>query len=518
MSKMLKSTGSMGGATLFSRVLGMGREMAYASFMGTGMVADAFNLAFMIPSLFRRLLGEGALTAAFIPIFKAKEKTESEKAMWAAANAVLSGLVVVATLIVGLAMLGITLWLSLAAPTPKTQLMLELLRLMFPYMLLVCVAAVLMGMLNARGYFFIPAMGATTLNVVLITIVVVLLQFPEQPLERRIFALAVGVLVAGVAQAVFQLPVLLKQGYRPRWVTPWKNETVRRVVTLMVPGTLGVAAFQINILVTQSLAFGLGESIVSSFGYAVRLMELPQGVFGISLATFLLPALSGLAAEKKFPEFRAVLREGAGYLLLLNGIAAVLLFVLAEPIVRLLFQRNEFGEFSTYGVALALRGLAPGLIAFSLVNILARAFYAVGDTTTPMRISVVCLFVNVLVAVALMFPFKQLGLGLANSITATLNAGLLMFALRKKIATLDWGELRRLLPALTGTLVVSALVCRFSYVWWRESIGHADLPGRLGEVFVPMSAASLAYFGLAWWLKIPAARALAEWAWKRTRG
>src|SRR5882757_652353 len=168
---MLKASGAMAAATLLSRVLGLVREQAYMFFLGTTWVNDAFQYAFTIPNLFRRLLGEGALTAAFIPIFKAKEKTQGEAEMWRAANAVISGLIVSAAIIIGLVILAISLVLFIVVPLGDTKLMLELLQVMFPYMLLVCLAAVFMGMLNARGHFFIPAMGATMLNIVMITAV-----------------------------------------------------------------------------------------------------------------------------------------------------------------------------------------------------------------------------------------------------------------------------------------------------------------------------------------------------------
>ena len=342
---MLKASGAMAAATLFSRVLGMVRVMVYARFMGDGWVAGAFTFAFQIPNLFRRLLGEGALTAAFIPIFKGKEKTHGETEMWRAANAVISGLVITASVIIGVALLGISLVLAVHQFAESTELMLRLLRVMFPYMLLVCIAAALMGMLNARGHFFIPAMGATMLNVVMIASVLFLA--PHVPgsaggthLHEQIFALAFGVLAAGVAQAAFQMPTLWREGFRYRWVSPWQNETVRLVVTRMIPGTIGVAAFQINVLLTQTIAFWVGPQINASFEYAVRLMELPQGMFGISLATYLLTALSSLALEKNYPEFRATLRHGISTLLFANLIAAILLVVLAEPIVRLLFERG----------------------------------------------------------------------------------------------------------------------------------------------------------------------------------
>ena len=204
MSQMLKSSGAMGLATMVSRVLGLVREMAYAHFMGDGWVASAFVLAFTVPNLFRRLLGEGALTAAFIPIFKEKEKLAGETEMWRAASAVTSGLVASTLALVALGMLGVSLALMTGLAHGSTELMLRLLRVMFPYLALVCVAAIGMAMLNARGHFFIPAMGATTLNVVMIASVFWLAPWMGRELPEQIFALALGVVAAGVAQAAFQ--------------------------------------------------------------------------------------------------------------------------------------------------------------------------------------------------------------------------------------------------------------------------------------------------------------------------
>jgi putative peptidoglycan lipid II flippase len=573
---MLKSSGAMSVATMASRVLGLARETVYAGFMGDSWQAGAFKLAFMVPNLFRRLLGEGALTAAFIPVFKEKEKTAGEAEMWRAANAVLCGLVVSTAILIGLAMVAISILLRfrsshgqafplvslLSASLPfalfasgvgliawflparsgtrrflvgvgctsglafaagmllgwallyfdmqqaQTLLMLELLRVMFPYVLLVCVAALFMGMLNARGHFFIPALGATLLNLVMIASVLWLAPRLGKRLDQQLFGLAIGVVIAGLAQAGFQWPWLRAEGFRLRWVSPWKEPAVHRVVTQMLPGTLGVAAYQLNVLITQGFAFSIDGTVVASFDYAVRLMELPQGVFGISLATYLLPTLSGLAAEKKFPEFRATLRQGMGWLAFVNLLASVLLFLLAEPIVRLLFQHGKFDPSSTERAAGALMCLAPGLLAFSLVNILARAFYALGDTMTPMRISVLCLAVNAMLAMTLVVPFRQMGLGVANTCSAILNFSLLLYAIRRKIKTLNLQALRRQLPALLCAGTAAGLAAWMLKALWSARLGHADFLLRFGEVFVPMIVASTIYFGFAIWLKVEQAREL----------
>jgi len=497
MSQMLKSSAAMSGATLISRMLGLVRDIFYTSFMGTTWVADAFNLAFMVPNLFRRLLGEGALTAAFIPIFKEKEKLSGDQEMWRAANAVISGLLAACSILVALAVVGISLALLFVEPGDKTKLMLELLRIMFPYVLLVCLAAFFMGMLNARGHFFVPAMGATMLNVVMIASVLWLAPRMGHRLDQRIFGLAIGVVIAGIAQATFQLPLLRQEGFRFRWVSPWRDETVRRVVTKMIPGAVGVAAFQINVLITQSIAFWVGAGVVSSFTVAVRLMELPQGGFGISLATYLLPTLSGLAAEKNFPEFRSTLKHGLSWLLFVNLLAAALLFTLAEPMIRLLFERGLFDVSSTYNSSLALKCLAPGLVAFSIVNILARAFYALGDTATPMRISIFALSVNVLFAAVLVWRFKQAGLGAANTLSAIINMTLLFYALRKKLKSLELGTLQRPLLVLSGAAAAAGVAAWAIARYWITHLGHDRFALKLGEVFVPIAAASAVYLAIS---------------------
>ncbi|MBI5772326.1 MAG: murein biosynthesis integral membrane protein MurJ [Verrucomicrobia bacterium] len=517
MSQLLKSSGAMGAATLASRVLGMVREMVYSAFMGDTWVAGAFMLAFTIPNLFRRLLGEGALTAAFIPVFKEKEKTAGDAEMWRAANAVLTGLMLATAAATLLVVAGISAALWLHRFEDEMRLMLELLRWMFPYLLFVCPAAVFIGMLNSRGHFFLPALGPVLLNVVMIASVLWLAPQFGMKLDTQIFALAVGVLVAGAAQAFYQLPALRREGFRFEWVSPRGNETVQRVARQLVPAALGVAAFQLNVVVTQGFAFAVDPQIVASFNYAVRLMELPQGVFGISLATYLLPTLAGLAAEKKFDDFCGTLRHGIGHLVFVNLLASILLVLLAEPIVRLLFERGRFGPDATGRAALALACLAPGLLAFSLVNVLSRAFYALGDVRTPMRISVFCLGANALLALLLVVPLRQGGLGVANTMSAVLNVALLAFALRKKIPQWEWDGLRR----ETGLLIPSALLA-IAVAWtmsraWEAALGHASLVLKLGSVFVPMLAATVVYFGAAWLLKHPAAGELAGFLQKARR-
>lgn len=512
---MLKSSGAMALATLASRVLGLVREVVYAAFMGNTAEASAFILAFQVPNLFRRLLGEGALTAAFIPIFKKKEALEGEAAMWRCANAVLSGLVAASGAIALLAVAVISVLLLAGTFQPERRLMLGLLRFMFPYMVLACIAAVLIGMANARGHFFIPALGAAMLNVVMIASVLLLAPRLGTTLAQQIYGLAIGVIVAGIAQVIFQWPTLARDGYHYRWVAPWNDSTVREVVAKMIPGSLGVAAFQINVLFTQTFSFWVDESIVSTFNYAVRLMELPQGMFGISLATYLLPTLSGMAARKEYEEFRSTLRQGLSHLAFANLFAAAISMALAVPIVRLLFERGLFGPDVTIRVALALACLAPGLLMFSMNNILARAFYALNDIKTPMRISVFCLLTNLLLAFLTVRQFRESGLAVANSMTACLNTGLLIYALRKKLSRLDFQPLVSLIARVAAAAVAAGLAAWGSLRIWDAVVGHTSFLAKLGAVFFPAALAFLVYLGAAAALRVPAVTELGQTLRKR---
>ena len=517
MADMLKSTGAMAGATLASRVLGMVREICYARFMGDGLVAGAFVVAFMIPNLFRRLLGEGALMAAFIPVFKEQEKTAGEQAMWRTANALISGLIVALAVIVGIGLLGITAALEWGEWNTKTTLMLELLRWVFPYLFFICLAAVAMGMLNARGHFFLPALGALILNVVMIASVLWLAPRWGADLKDQIFALAVGVLVAGVAQLLYQLPTLWREGFRPQWISPWADDSVRTILARLGPGVLGVAAFQINVLATYCIGFFVGgEHVVASYGYAVRLLELPQGLFAVSMATFLLPTLSGFAAEKKFADFRGQLDDAARHLLFVSLPAAALLFVMAEPIVQLLFQYGAFTEAATERAAWALRCLAPALPGYSLVLILGRAFYALGEVKTPVRISVFCLGLNLVLALALVFQleenWRQCAFGVANAISSTVNAVWLWRALRRReeLAGVAALGIWRQIPLI---LFLTTLAAAAAWALLGALAPQAESPvlrQRLLAALAPLLAAGLVYGLLGWLAGVDSARAIVE--------
>jgi putative peptidoglycan lipid II flippase len=497
MPRWLSSSGAAGAATLISRILGFVRESAYAAFMGTGPVADAFFLAFQIPNLFRRLLGEGALSAAFIPVFKETERTKGEAAAWRVGLGFTWAVILATTAICLVMGLVLTVMIHVSNVDIHTELMFRLMRWMLPYLPLVCIAAGFIGMLNARRHFFLPALGATMLNVAMLASIWFLAPRFGTQLHQQVYGLAIGVVVAGVLQAAFQLPALRQEGFQFRWLDPRGEPAVREIARRMGPTVVGVAAFQLNTVLCQGFAYSHGREIVSSFNYAVRLMELPQGVVGVSLATVLLPELSGLVAEKKFPEFRNTLSEGLRQVIFLTLLPAVLLLTLAEPMVRLLFERGAFAAASTDRVGFMLACLTPGLLAFSLNNILARAFYALGDTATPMRISLASIVVNLLAAFTSVTLYPRAGLAIANSISAIVNCALLIYALKRaqpkfSLRAFQPTVLRMLLAATVAA--VAAYAARLGCSRW---IGHASLVTRIAEVFLPIAAGSLAYVGMA---------------------
>lgn len=517
MSRILKSSGTAGAATALSRVLGFVRTSAYAAFMGDGPVATAWMTAEQVPNLFRRLLGEGALTAAFVPTFKARLKSDGETSAWRSAAAVLCALILVTTALITLVTVVVTALLHFGAFSWRQDLMLRLLRVMFPYVLLVCSTAVFIGLLNARGRYFLPALGAAMLNVVMIASVYFLTPWFGSTPEEQIFGLAVGYLIAGVAQAAFQIPAVRAEGFRFKWVNPIRDPVVREVLTKMGPATLGAAAYQINVLTTSLFAGAVSENAVASFNYATRLMELPQGIVGISMATFLLTELSGLAVDKKFPEFRRTLTEGLLHMVFVNALALVLLVGLSQPMIRLLFEHGRFTEVSTARASGALWFLAPGLLFFSANNILARAFYALHDTRTPMMISLFCLGTNLVLVFFLAGPMQQRGMALANTLSATGNTLLLFYALKKalpKFAIREFG------PAL-GTMASAALIVGL-LAWELNRLiegqwGTRTLGARLIGVFVPITVAALTYLGLGLWLRLPQAQEMRAALWRRGR-
>jgi len=499
---VVRAVGAIGLATLLSRVLGYARDIVVARAFGAGPMTDAFFVAFRIPNLLRRLFAEGALSTGVVPVLSETLARGGAGAFERAVRALAGtgGLVLAA--VTGLGALLAPWVVAVMAPGWRGDpalfdLAVRLTRVMFPYLLLVGLAALCMGALNTRRRFFTSALSPAVLNVAMI--LSVLLLAPR--LDPPVVALAVGVLAGGLGQLAVQLPEVRRLGLRLVPVVDWRDQAVRRVAWRLWPAVFALAAVQITVLVNTLLASLLPAGAVSYLYYADRVMEFPLGVFGIALATAALPEMATRAARGEDAAFRTTLSSALGLSAFVAVPAAVGLVVLAGPIVALLFQRGEFGAVETARTAEALVGYAAGLPAFSAARIAAQAFHARGDTRTPVVTGFVALAVNVVVAVALMGPLGHGGLAWASTVSGYANAAILCWRLGRRGGALAVAPLGR---SLLRTVGASAAL--LGWCWWARSALGAEA-GALGTL-AAIAGGALAYLGAAVALRAPEVRSL----------
>ncbi|OFW07039.1 MAG: murein biosynthesis integral membrane protein MurJ [Acidobacteria bacterium RIFCSPLOWO2_02_FULL_68_18] len=460
-----------------SRILGVVREQVLAALFGAGNAMDAYNVAYRIPNLVRDLFAEGAMSSAFVPTFTRHLTTAGKESAWRLANYVINGLVVITLIVVALGMVFAEPLVDLFAGAYRTvpgklELTVFLTRLMLPFLTFVALAAACMGMLNSLHRFFIPALSPATYNVATVSCALLLVPLmPGLGLEP-ITAVAFGTLVGGVAQLALQWPVLQREGFAYRPVLDWHDEGLRRVLVLMGPGTIGLAATQVNVFVNTVLATGEGTGAVSWLNYAFRLMYLPIGLFGISIATATLPAVSRHAALDDEPRIRGTVADGLTLMLMLNVPAAAGLVVLATPIVRVIFERAAFTAADTAATAAALQFYAVGLVGYSVVRILSPVFYALGQNRTPVLVSIVTVLVNAGLNIALVRVMGYRGLALGTSIAALFNATILVTLLDRRLGSIDG---RRVAGALMRIVIASALMAVAAGA--AEAAGARWLPG-----------------------------------------
>jgi len=430
---LLKSTGVVSLMTLLSRVSGFLRDMVYAQVFGAGAATDAFFVAFKIPNFMRRLFAEGAFALAFVPVFAEYREKRSAAELQDLVDRVAGalGVVLFAVTAVGVVAAPGLIWIfapGFTGDPDKYELTVAMLRITFPYLLFISLTAFAGGILNSCGRFAVPAVTPVLLNICLITAALVVAPSLDEP----IMALAWAVFVAGVVQLLLQLPYLkaLRLLPRPRW--DWRFEGVQRILRLMVPALFGSSVAQINLLFDTLLASFLVTKSVSWLYYSDRLVEFPLGLFGIALATVILPHLSQKHAAASTAGFSHTLDWALRWALLIGLPATVALAILAAPLLATLFQ---YGEFSGEDVRMASQSLmayALGLQAFMLIKVLAPGFYARQDTRTPVRVGIVAMVANMVFNVILIFPLAHAGLALATSLSSTLNAALLFRLLRRE--------------------------------------------------------------------------------------
>ncbi|MEM0952894.1 MAG: murein biosynthesis integral membrane protein MurJ [Pseudomonadota bacterium] len=467
-SGLLKSSAVVGSMTMLSRVLGLLRDVVIASFVGATAYADAFFIAFRVPNFLRRLFAEGAFSQAFVPVladYREQGSLQAVRALVDRVAGVLGGVLLILTtvMVIGAPVVTAVFAPGFVTDPVKYALTADMIRITFPYLFLISMTGFCGAVLNSYGRFAVPAFTPVWLNLALIGSALLAGQWFNQP----VFALAWGVFLAGIIQLLFQLPFLYRLELlpQPKWDT--KDEGVRRIAMLMVPALFGVSVSQINLLLDTVLASFLPTGSVSWLYYSDRLTELPLGVFGIAIATVILPRLSRLQAESDPARFAQTLDWALRSVLLIGFPAAIALSLLAEPILITLFQYGALGVGDVSMAALSLRAYCLGLLAFMLVKVLAPGFYARQDMATPVRIGIRAMVANMFLNLALVTPLYlyfnlgHVGLALATSLAAWLNAGLLFTGLRRiEVLVLQPGW-RAFLRRLVASTAVMALV-----LWW----------------------------------------------------
>jgi putative peptidoglycan lipid II flippase len=508
---LLHSSALVGSGTMVSRVLGLVRDVVLANLVGATSNADAFFVAFKIPNFLRRLFAEGAFAQAFIPVLTETREQgglEAVRALVDRVTGVLGGVLILLTTLTILAapLVALIFAPGFASDVNKLSLTADLIKITFPYLFLISMTGFAGGILNAYGRFGVPAFTPVLLNISLIAAAIFLAPAVQEP----VYALAFGVMMAGLLQLLFQIPSLygLNLLPRPRWDT--KHPGVKRILTLMIPALFGVSVSQINLLLDTVLASLLPAGSVSWLYYSDRLTELPLGIFAIAVATVILPNLSSQQARAKAtdkdPAFVATLHWALGLIVLVALPATAALILLAKPILTTLFQYGAFSPEDVDKAAWSLRAYALGLTAFMLIKVLAPGYYARQDMKTPVRIGIIAMVSNMVMNPLFIFPLMwafdlgHVGLALATSLAAWLNAGLLYRGLRHEGLLLGSTSVRlsRSTHILIAIIVMLGVLwlCLPDASWWLDAVAlHRGL-----AMAALVMAGGLAYGAVLWCL------------------
>ncbi len=495
LASLVKSIATVGGNTLLSRILGFVRDLVVARVFGADAGTDAFFVAFKIPNFMRRLFAEGAFSMAFVPVLAEYREKRTQVELKRFVDDVAGTLGAVLLGVTALGVLGAPLVVMLFAPgfigeSEQLALAADMLRLTFPYLMLISLTAFAGGILNTYHRFGIPAFTPVLLNISLIGCALWL-----SPLfERPIVALAWGVLLAGVLQLLFQLPFLGQLGMLPRPRLAPKDPGVRRIVKLMVPALFGVSVTQLNLLLDTLIASFLAAGSISWLYYSDRLVEFPLGILGVALGTVILPNLSKKHAAQNSEAFSATLDWALRWVLLFGLPSAVGFLVLAGPMIATLFHSETFDAQDVTMATRSLWAYSLGLLGFMAIKVLAPGYYARQDMRTPVRIAVVAMVCNMVLNIAFMFPLGHAGLALATTLSASLNALLLLRGLRREgvYRPADgWPSL--LLRGVLASALMGAVL------WWGagdlDDWLVADTWRRIGQLVWWIAVGCLVYFG-----------------------
>ena len=484
-----KAVVTIGGWTMLSRITGLVRDTLMARFLGAGMVADAFFVAFRFPNMFRSLFAEGAFNAAFVPLFAGKLEGEGKEAARHFAEQ--------AYAVMGVLVLGVVIVMETAMPWAiyllapgfddvpgKIELAAEFSRITFPYLLFISMVSLQSGVLNALGRFAAAAGTPVLLNVTSVAVLVALM--PYMPTAGH--AMSWGIFASGIAQFLWLVSSMRRAGMPLRWVRPAFTPEVKALMKRVVPGAIGAGVYQVNIVLNTVIASGIAQGAVSYLNYAERLNQLPLGIVGIAIGTALLPSLSRqLRAGDK--EVAAETQNRAMELGLLLTLPAAFAFaVIARPIIALLYEHGSFGPEDTMQVARTLTAFSLGIPAVVLIKVVTPSFFARHDTTTPVKAALAAMVVNVVLNLVLMHSLQQVGMALATSVSAWLNFGILVWRLKKlDHFTVDARLKSRLVRIIAACLVMSGVL------WGADTLLEPLLPWRLPLVVLLILAGGGAY-------------------------
>jgi putative peptidoglycan lipid II flippase len=503
-----RAAGIVSLAVMCSRLLGLAREQIFAALFGGGRVMDAFTVAFRVPNLLRDLFAEGALSTAFVTIFSRTITRQGDAAAWRLANKIITLAAMFLTALALLGMLAAPWLVALFAPgfdPQKAALTVTLARIMYPFIVLVSLAALVMGLLNARNVFGMPAMASSFFNLGSIAGGVILGYWLDPQFgPRSVIGLAIGTLIGGALQLLVQLPSLRRVGYLFRPDFAWRDAGIRDILRLMGPSVIAASTTQVNVLVNSMFASTLGDGPIFWLGIAFRLMQLPLGLFGVALGTVTLPLLARLAASGDLATFRRELARGMRLAFILTIPATLGLMLLAEPIISVLYQHGRFTAHDAAEAAGALRFYAIGLAGYAALKVLVNAFYALDRRRTPMLVGFLAVGVNLLLN--WIFTFRlgwgHRGLAFSTGCIATLNFLVLYVLMRRQLGAL---HTQRMVATLTRTLLAALLlaaVCWLGAHGWLADWAHMRFLPKLGGLLATILLAAAVFFGAALLLRI----------------
>lgn len=492
---VVKSAGVIGIATFSSRILGFVRDMVLARLFGATPAADAFFIAFRIPSLLRELFAEGSMSSAFIPVFTEYRTTRSKQDAWEMASAVFTTLLTIVTFVTIVGMVAAPWLVQWLAPgfqenPDKLALTTLLARIMFPYLLFVSLAALAMGILNSVRAFAVPAFSPLFLNV----FIIVGALFVSPLLQEPIIGVAIGVVAGGAAQFAMQLPSLKLRGLLFGFRFEPGHPGLRRIGLLMVPSLLGLSVTQVNLTVSTVLGSFFTGGPTYLF-YGMRLIQFPLGIFGVALAMAILPTLSSQAARGALDELRTTLGFGLRMILFIIVPAMVGLILLRTPIVHLFFEHGTFTAQDTTATALVVLCYAIGLWAFGGVRIIVAAFYSLQDTKTPAISAAVAVAANILFSLLLMRPLGAAGLAFATALAAMVNGGILVAVLNRRLGGVEWAAVGRSSVRVAIACAPMAIAC-----WWAAGASvwthHDDWVAKSVMLFGAIAVSVGSYVGV----------------------